>query len=251
MIPPTVIPELRPRAPTAPAAGRAAAPVRPADSLPAQWPGLGENDAVALAIRAIDAGEDELVERLGVAAGDRKDTVALHGLRSASLAEEVALAMGLTRETASRIRRAAILHDIGKLAVPASVLFKPGPLDPDEMALSKMHTVIGADLLRAGDSPLLPLACMLAMRHHEHWDGRGYPDGLAGEAIPLPARILSVADVFDALISARVYKVAWCEREALQEIVRQRGGHHDPAAVDALLRVYGRTDLDDWDQVVA
>jgi putative two-component system response regulator len=123
---------------------------------------------------------------------------------------------------------ASSMHDIGKIAIPDSVLLKPGPLTEDEWEIMKSHTTVGAELLSGSRSPVVRMAEIIARTHHEKWDGTGYPDGLAGERIPLTARICAVCDVFDALVSDRPYKDAWEVEAALAEIDRLAGTHLDP-----------------------
>ncbi len=187
-----------------------------------------------------DAAERALLEQLIESAGRDADDLLTHSLRVGMLSEAIALELGASAEGASLLRRAAVLHDIGKLAVPELVLLKPGFLRDDEYETSKLHTVVGAELLAGSALPVLRLARLLAQSHHERWDGSGYPDRLAGQEIPGPARIVAVADVFDALTHERPYKPAWSEEEAAQELARQRGILHEPATVDALLRVLAR-----------
>ena len=152
------------------------------------------------------------------------------------------------------------LHDIGKVGIPDSILLKPGPLAPDEWTIMKTHCRIGADAIAraigsarrerpdraTGSTPealsFLEMARIIALSHHERWDGTGYPDGLAGDAIPLPARLMAVADVFDALTSPRVYKAPWSFDAAAEYIVRNSGTHFDPdivAAFDAERGTFG------------
>jgi putative two-component system response regulator len=133
------------------------------------------------------------------------------------------------------IRRAAPLHDVGKIAIPDSILLKPGKLTPEEFEQMKTHTRLGAQMLSGGRFPLLQLAEQVALTHHERWDGTGYL-GLCEEAIPIAGRIVTVADVFDALMSERPYKRAWSLSEALAEIKRQSGQQFDPCVVQAFLK---------------
>ena len=189
---------------------------------------------------APEAAERELLEDLAEKSGRDADDLVLHSLRVGVLAEAIALELGASAEGAAVLRRGAVLHDIGKLAVPEDVLLKPGLLRDDEYEASKLHTTVGAELLSGSALPVMRLARLLALSHHERWDGTGYPDRLTGPAIPGPARIVAVADVFDALTHERPYKPAWSEAEAAQELARQRGILHDSATVDALLRVLAR-----------
>jgi putative two-component system response regulator len=140
------------------------------------------------------------------------------------------------------IELAASLHDIGKVGIPDTILLKPGRLTVEEFAHMKHHAAIGEETLRAvreriSDCPLLDMGVEIAGGHHEHWDGGGYPRGLCGEAIPLSARIVALADVFDALMSKRVYKPAFPFDEVEMMIEKGRGTHFDPAVVDAFVAV--------------
>jgi HD-GYP domain-containing protein (c-di-GMP phosphodiesterase class II) len=174
------------------------------------------------------------------------DDLHRHGLRTAWLAARLAGALGLDPATTEAVRGAALTHDIGKQHIAAPVLDKPGRLDPLERRHIEMHSVLGAWLLmgrepqrRAG------MAVQVALLHHEWWNGMGYPFGLAGTAIPLAARIVAVADVFDALMHERVYKPAWPRVDVLRYLRTQRGRQFDPACADAM-HTLGRTLPDDW-----
>jgi putative two-component system response regulator len=144
--------------------------------------------------------------------------------------------LGMADAQVSLIRRAAPLHDVGKIGVPDKILLKLGKLTEEEFAIVKTHTVIGARILSGGKFPLLRLAEEIAFSHHERWDGAGYA-GLSGTDIPLAGRIVAVADVFDALTQQRPYKPAWSVGEAIAEIERQRGQQFDPGVVEAFLRI--------------
>jgi len=130
-----------------------------------------------------------------------------------------------------------LLHDVGKVAVPDAILTKPGKLTDEEWVVMRRHTTAGADMLAGSRAPIMRMAEEIALTHHERWDGSGYPQGLAGEAIPLAGRICAVCDVFDALLSARPYKEPWPYEEALDELRRERGHHFDPAVLDAFLGI--------------
>jgi putative two-component system response regulator len=145
-------------------------------------------------------------------------------------------------ETIELFYQSAPLHDVGKVGIPDSILLKPGFLNDEEFAIMKTHTTRGRDALAAaerklGGNSFLRLAREIAYGHHERWDGKGYPQGLAGNVTPLPARLMAVADVYDALTSKRVYKPALPHEEALDIIVQGRGTHFDPDIIDALLSV--------------
>jgi putative two-component system response regulator len=131
-------------------------------------------------------------------------------------------------DEAELLRHASAMHDVGKIAIPDTILRKPGPLTAEEWEVMKRHTTIGGDLLAGSRSPLVQMGEVIARTHHERWDGSGYPAGLAGEDIPLVGRICAVCDVFDALTSPRPYKHAWTVDDALTEIAAQSGRHFDP-----------------------
>jgi putative two-component system response regulator len=179
----------------------------------------------------------EVLYRLARAAEFRDDESGKHTLRVGRLAGRIAQVLGLPAETRDLIARAAPLHDIGKIGIPDGVLLKVGRLDPEERAVIETHTRIGAEILSGSRFPLLQLAEEIALSHHERWDGTGYPRRLAGHEIPLPGRIVAVADVFDALTHDRPYKRAWTMRETLAEMQACAGTQFDPAIVDVLLRI--------------
>ncbi|MBK1720857.1 response regulator [Thiocystis violacea] len=151
----------------------------------------------------------------------------------------------LTATTLDQIAQAAPLHDIGKVAIPDQVLLKPGRLDPDEFAIMKTHAIRGFEILEQArksmgeDNPLLRFASQITRHHHERWDGSGYPDGLSGNAIPLSARLMAVADVYDAVRSPRPYKPPFSHAETLALVAKGRGSHFDPDIVDAFMALEG------------
>jgi putative two-component system response regulator len=185
--------------------------------------------------RALEEAELEVLDRLAAAAEYRDDDTGQHTKRVGELAARLATVVGLPVEQVDLLRRAAPLHDVGKIGIPDSVLLKPGKLSPAEFEIMKTHALIGARLLSGGRSALVQMAERIARSHHERWDGKGYPDGLAGEDIPIEARIVSVVDVIDALSHARPYREAWPIERVLDLIRGGRGAHFDPALVDALL----------------
>ncbi len=185
----------------------------------------------------VEAAERELLEQIFAEAGRDAEDVVLHSLRVGMLSEAIARELGAGEEAALLLRRAAVLHDIGKVAIPQDILEKPGLLRDDEIEASKLHTLVGADLLSDSSLPVMRLARMVALHHHERWDGSGYPDRLAGMQTPPVARVVAVADTFDALTHERPYKPAWSMEEAAAELLRQRDKLHEPAVVDALIRV--------------
>jgi two-component system cell cycle response regulator len=162
---------------------------------------------------------------------ERDPTLAAHAHGVAALAESVAAALGLAADDVEHVRQAAELHDVGKVAIPDGILDKPGPLDADEWAFVRRHTVIGERIVRA--APALSRAAALVRASHERWDGRGYPDKLAGEAIPLGARIVAVCDAYDAMTTERPYSAAMSPSAAIAELRRCAGTQFDPAVVEA------------------
>ncbi len=183
----------------------------------------------------LEEARQEMLDRLARAAEYRDDDTGGHARRVGELAGRLARTMGLPPDEAELIYRSAPLHDVGKVGVPDAVLLKTGPLTESEFAVIKMHTVIGAEILSGSQEPLLRTAEQIARSHHERWDGRGYPSGLAGTDIPLAGRITAVADAFDVMTHDRRHVAALTEAAALNEVVSQRGRQFDPAVVDALL----------------
>ena len=187
--------------------------------------------------RDTEAVRVDTLERLARAAEYRDDNSPEHMQRVAALAARMARHLGQDDRAVALIRHGAPLHDLGKIAVPDSILLKPGRLEPEEFEVVKTHSVLGARVLADSGSEVLGVAEQIARSHHERWDGDGYPDGLAGEAIPLVARIVGVADVFDVLLHERPYKEAWTVEDAAREIRAGAGTQFDPgvvAAFDAL-----------------
>jgi putative two-component system response regulator len=181
----------------------------------------------------------EIVYRLARAAEYRDDDVGHHTQRVGALSEQISLELGLPSNDSRLIGTAALLHDVGKIAIPDDVLLKPGRLSITELAAMQTHVEVGASILSKSRSSVLRLAEVIALNHHERWNGSGYLN-LSGEEIPLPGRIVAVADVFDALISVRPYKDAWPLEDALDEIRAGRGTQFDPQVVDAFFRVVDR-----------
>lgn len=182
----------------------------------------------------LDRARVEILDRLAMAAEHRDTDTADHTHRVAVTAAKIAAQMGLCPDVVDDIYRATPLHDLGKIGIDDAVLLKPGKLTDEEFAAMRRHVTIGSDILSGGSSRLLVLAEEIAHYHHERWDGAGYL-GIAGEAIPLAARIVSVADVFDALTHERPYKAAWPVREAVAEIESKAGTQFDPRVVAAFL----------------
>ncbi len=195
---------------------------------------------VNVATQRLSQREQEIILRLSRAAEYRDNETGQHTGRVAAYARDIAEALGCDSTFVALLHRAAPMHDIGKVAVADAILLKPAALTPDEWAVMKLHTEAGAAILAGSQSDLVQLGETIARSHHERWDGSGYPDGLAGEAIPLAARIVAVADVFDALTSRRPYKPAWTAEAARREIKNGRGTQFDPACVDAFLARFDR-----------
>ncbi len=175
----------------------------------------------------------QIIQRLGRAAEYKDNETGLHVIRMSHFAREIALAAGMGVADAEEIFNAAPMHDVGKIGIPDAILQKPGKLTPEEWAIMQQHTSIGAEIIGDDKSSLLQLAGVIALCHHEKWDGSGYPRGLVGEEIPIAARIIALADVFDALTSIRPYKKAWSIDEATQYILDQSTKQFDPELVAA------------------
>jgi len=175
----------------------------------------------------------EVIQRLASAAELRDKGTGLHIYRMSRYCQLLAMAIGFTKEQGELLLTTSPLHDIGKIAIPDSILLKPALLDDQEFEIIKTHTTLGAKMLSGSNSVFLKMAEMIALTHHEKWDGTGYPNGLREESIPLIGRICSVADVFDALSSERPYKEAWTFERTMAEIKRLKGTHFDPKLVEA------------------
>ena len=180
----------------------------------------------------------EIVDRLGLATEYRDDDTKAHTGRVGDMASQVASALNLPKKFVSLLRLAAPLHDIGKIGISDLILLKEGKLSEEEYETMKKHTEIGASILSGSKSEILQLAQEIAITHHERWDGRGYPNRISGEDIPLSGRIVSVVDVFDAFTHERSYKKAWPVEEALAEIQRNSGSQFDPRIVEALISLF-------------
>ncbi|MBC8211960.1 MAG: two-component system response regulator [Gammaproteobacteria bacterium] len=180
----------------------------------------------------------DIVRSLGRAAEYRDNETGMHIIRMSKFSQALALASGESEQWAELLLNASPMHDIGKVGIPDHILLKPGKLTAEEWQVMQTHAAIGAEILQAQrPSELSKMASRIAIGHHEKWDGSGYPNGLAGEAIPLEARIVALADVFDALTSERPYKKAWPIDEAVSEIKKLSGSHFQPELVVAFLAV--------------
>ena len=185
----------------------------------------------------LEQAQFEMLARLAGAAELHDDDTGRHTHRVGELSVAIATRLGLSGEEVELIRLAAALHDVGKIAIPDTVLSKRGKLTAQEFDLMKTHTTIGAAMLADSAFQLVTMAEEIALTHHEKWDGAGYPAGLSKDAIPITGRIVAVADVFDALTHVRPYKPAWSADDAVAELQRQSARHFDPQVLDAFLSV--------------
>lgn len=197
----------------------------------AQW----LQEEVAKATAELRLRDSETIACISRIAEYRDPETGLHTQRMAHYSRLIAQHLGLPADAQQLLFDAAPLHDVGKVGIPDSILLKPGRLTPDEFETMKTHSSIGHQALVVGHSQLMQMAATIAISHHEKFDGSGYPAGLVGEAIPLAGRIVAVADVFDALTSARPYKPAWPVERALQLLRDGAGSHFDPACVQAFM----------------
>ncbi|MFH1738609.1 MAG: HD domain-containing phosphohydrolase [bacterium] len=186
--------------------------------------------------RALELTQKEIIYRLAIAAEHRDEDTWEHLFRIAASSHILSQRLGLPRKFCEMVHTVSPLHDIGKIGIPDSVLLKPARLTHDEYELMKRHSLIGENILNNSESELIQTACEIALSHHEWYDGRGYPHGIKGEDIPLAARIVAVADVFDALTSKRPYKEAWSVEKAVELISEERETHFDPDVVDAFVQ---------------
>ena len=185
----------------------------------------------------IAANQLEITKSLARAAEFKDNETGMHVVRMSHYSYLLSKAIGANNEWSDLLFEAAPMHDIGKIGTPDSILLKPGRLDEREWEEMQKHVAHGVEILGDYDSPLLNLAREVVVGHHEKWDGSGYPNGLAGERIPLSARIVAIADVFDALTSERPYKAAWSVEKASQLLVEQAGHHFDPNLVPIFLEL--------------
>ena len=195
------------------------------------------------AVDELGRAQHESLVRLAQAAEFKDGDTGAHMIRIGHLSALLGERLGLDRSTCDQLRRAAPMHDIGKIGIPDLILKKAGPLSPDEWVEMRRHPEIGARLIGESKAPLFRMAADIALHHHERWDGAGYPDGLAGTAIPKVARIAAVADVLDALGMDRCYRPALSEAAMRDYIVDNAGTQFDPAVVIACLEA--------WDEMMA
>ena len=197
----------------------------------------GLEQRVAERTSELEEAQVEILQRLAAAAEFRDDDTGQHTHRVGHLAALLATGVGLPTAQVDLIRRAAPLHDVGKIGIPDSILLKPGRLTQDERRIMRTHATIGAAMLAGGRSTLVQTAERIARSHHERWDGKGYPDGFAGDRIPIEPRIVAVADFLDALTHRRPYRPAWSLEKTIAKIVTASGCHFDPVVVNALLAI--------------
>ncbi|MGB8954819.1 MAG: HD domain-containing phosphohydrolase [Tumebacillaceae bacterium] len=195
----------------------------------------GKSLESAMLANEIEETQKEIIFVMGEIGETRSKETGNHVKRVAEYSKILALKYGLSEEEAELIKTASPMHDIGKVAIPDAILNKPGKLTPEEYEIMKSHTVIGYNLLKGSKRRLLNAAAIIAIQHHEKWNGTGYPHGLRGEDIHLYGRITAVADVFDALGSERSYKKAWELDRILQLFREERGEHFDPQLVDLFM----------------
>jgi two-component system response regulator RpfG len=192
-------------------------------------------EQVMQATRDVRIREKETLLRLAKAGEYRDEGTGNHILRMAKYARLIASELKLSAMECDEIESAAPMHDIGKIGIPDYILLKPGPLTGEELTIMRRHAEIGYRILADSPSRYLQMGAVIALGHHEKFNGTGYPNGLAGDAIPLSARIVAVGDVFDALITDRPYKQAWPMQQALDYLKSEMGGHFDPDCVRAFL----------------
>lgn len=187
------------------------------------------------ALEEVAKAHHEALFRLSLAADLKDDDTGVHIVRLGYMCEALARLLGQSASQAEMLRKAAPMHDIGKIGVPDSVLKKPGAFSPEERTIMNRHPQMGADILGQSRIPLFQLAAELTLAHHERWDGTGYPSQLAGEDIPLSGRIVAVVDFFDALTMDRCYRKAFADDVALEMLFAQRAKAFDPKIVDVFL----------------
>jgi len=189
------------------------------------------------ALEKIKTASLDTIYRLSMACEFRDKETGAHIKRMSRYSAAVARRMGLDEGTIETILYAAPMHDVGKIGIPDKILLKPAKLDPEEWEIMKQHTTIGAEILKGSEAEFIKLGAIIALTHHEKWDGSGYPNNLKGLEIPISGRITAIADVFDALTSKRPYKEAFSTEKALAIIKEGRGSHFDPDVVDAFLAI--------------
>jgi len=174
----------------------------------------------------------EMIKRLALASDYRDNETGMHISRMSHYSRILAQAYGLDNEYCHKLFHASAMHDVGKIGIPDAILLKPGKLNEEEFEIMKTHTTIGGKILADIDSDLCHMAEIIALTHHEKWNGKGYPEGISGENIPIEGRICAICDVFDALTSVRPYKNAWSVEDAMNLLIKEKGKHFDPKIVD-------------------
>ena len=182
--------------------------------------------------REIEETQKEVVFTMGAIGESRSKETGNHVKRVAEYSALMAIGLGMDKEEAELIKLASPMHDIGKVAIPDSILNKAGPLSDREFEQMKSHTTLGYEMLKYSERPILKASAIIAFQHHEKWDGSGYPQGLSGTDIHIYGRITALADVFDALGSRRVYKEAWEDSDIFELFRKEKGRHFDPRLVD-------------------
>lgn len=180
----------------------------------------------------------EIIKKLGKAAEFRDTDTGFHLERMSLYSYHIAKEYGLEEEECQLLLNVAPMHDIGKIGIPDEVLKKPGSLESSERIVMQTHSSIGYDIIGDTDSELLKYAKIIALEHHERWNGEGYPNGLKADEINIFSRIVSVADVFDALVNKRIYKEAWSINDAKEYVIEESGKYFDPLVVEAFLRAF-------------
>jgi hypothetical protein len=202
------------------------------------------NDDLRRALSELEIAQAETVRRLSMAVEFRDEDTGAHIERIGRFSTLLAEAIGMSTEFCRRISHAAPLHDVGKVAIPDSILLKPGSLTDEERAIVETHAEEGHRLLRGSSSSILDMGATIALSHHERWDGGGYPRGLERENIPIEGRIVAIADVFDALTSHRVYREAFPVEKAVEMMLEQSDCHFDPVLLQAFMEVLDSTGVD-------
>ena len=197
----------------------------------------GRTEELNQALERVKAASLDTIYRLSMTAEYKDEVTGAHIKRMSRYSAAVARRMGLDESTIETILYATPMHDVGKIGIPDRILMKPAKLDPVEWEIMKLHTVIGAKILTGSDSEFIRLGEIIALTHHEKWDGSGYPNGLKGIEIPIAGRITATADVFDALTSKRPYQEPLSVEKALVIVWEKSGKHFDPEVVDAFFAI--------------
>jgi response regulator RpfG family c-di-GMP phosphodiesterase len=180
--------------------------------------------------------QNEIIHKLGEVVEFRSEEESIHVVRVSKITNIICESLGWSSEDSDNITLASVLHDLGKISISDSILYKPGKLDAEEFSKVINHTTVGNNLLKNSSQAVLKLAAVIALEHHEKWDGTGYPNGKKGKNISIHARIVSIADVYDALRSRRSYKQPWSRKEAFDYILSERGQQFDPLIVDCFVK---------------